>query len=121
MQYMLAFNEPLSESSKGTDPAAAQAYYGAWGAYIGDMQSKGVLVSGEGLQSPLTATIVRVRDGKRHVQDGPYADVKEHLGGYVIVEVPSLDVALDWAARAPNSAIGSTEVRPVLPPMDQFK
>lgn len=59
---------------------------------------------------------MRLRGGKRQVQDGPFADTKEHLGGYFIVEVPSLDVALEWAARAPCAATGSSEVRPVLPP-----
>ena len=66
------------------------------------------------LQPPHTATHVRVRNGQRQVQDGPFADTREHLGGYFIVKVPSLDVALEWAARAPNSATGTTEVRPVL-------
>jgi hypothetical protein len=50
-------------------------------------------------------------------QDGPYADTREHLAGFFVIEVPSLDVALDWAARAPSSTTASTQVRPVLPPM----
>lgn len=74
------------------------------------------MVSGNGLQPPQTSTTVRVRDNKRQVQDGPFADTREHLGGYVIVDVPSLDEALAWAARSPNVTTGSTEVRPVLPP-----
>jgi hypothetical protein len=73
---------------------------------------------------PETGTIVRVRDGVRSlqdgaVQDGPYADSKEQVGGYFIVEVPDLDTALEWAARSPSASYASTEVRPVMPPMPQ--
>jgi hypothetical protein len=60
---------------------------------------------------------LRVRDGKRHVQDGPFADTKEQLAGYFIIEAPDLDAALEWAARSPSAAYASVEVRPVLPPM----
>ena len=60
---------------------------------------------------------MRIRDGKRIVQDGPFADTKEQLGGYFVIEVPDLDAALEWAARAPSAACASVEVRPVLPPM----
>jgi hypothetical protein len=55
-----------------------------------------------------------VKDGQRQVQDGPFADTKEQLGGYVIIETPSLDTALEWAARCPAAAQGAVEVRPVL-------
>jgi hypothetical protein len=56
---------------------------------------------------------VRIKDGKRHVQDGPFADSKEQLGGFTILELPSLDAALEWAARCPAASIGAVEVRPV--------
>lgn len=116
MQYMLIFKETEQEIAKRGNPATAQAYWGAWTSYIGAMQKAGVMLSGNGLQPPATATHVRLREGRREVQDGPYADTKEHLGGYVIIEVPGLDEALAWAARSPNAPFGSTEVRPVLPP-----
>ena len=77
------------------------------------MHDSGIVVSGNGLQSPRTATRVRVEGGKRQVQDGPFADTHEHLGGYFIVETPSLDDVLEWAARAPCASAGSVEVRPV--------
>ncbi len=117
MQYMLIFSDPMSEFDKRNDPALAPEYWGAWTAYIGALAGAGVIVSGNGLEPPHTGTQVRVRDGVRHVQDGPFADTHEHLGGYFIVEVPSLEAALEWAARAPCAAHGHTEVRPVLPPM----
>jgi hypothetical protein len=86
-------------------------------AYIGAMKQAGVIVNGDCLQGLHTATTVRVRDGKRLVQDGPFADTKEQLGGYFVIEVPDLDAALDWAARSPAAASSCVEVRPVLPPM----
>ena len=116
MQFMIVFNQPAEEFAKRHDPEQAPAYMGAWQAYVGAMMQAGVVVNGHGLQAPETATMVRIRNGKRQVQDGPYADTKEHLGGYFIVEVPSQDDALEWAARSPAASSGSVEVRPVLPP-----
>jgi hypothetical protein len=117
MHYMLAFSETTAEVAKRSDPELAPAYWAAWNVYIGAMSQAGIVVSGNGLQAPHTGTHVRIEHGKRLIQDGPYADTKEHLGGYFIIDVPSLDAALDWAAQSPNAAAGSTEVRPVLPPM----
>jgi hypothetical protein len=116
MDYMLMHRETDAEFAKRNDPLAAPAYWGAWNAYIGALMGAGIVVSGNGLQSPALSTTVRVRDGQRQVQDGPFADTHEHLGGYFIIKVDSLDEALEWAARAPCASVGSTEVRPVLPP-----
>lgn len=116
MQYMLMFRETAADVAKRDNPDEAPAYWGAWNAYISALGQAGVIVSGNGLQPPHTATSVQMRQGKRLIHDGPYADTKEHLGGYFIVEVAGLDAALDWAARSPNAATGTTEVRPVLPP-----
>ena len=117
MQYMLIFKERADESARRDNPADAGAYWGAWQAYVEAMQASGCVLSGNVLQPPHTGTHVRVQDGKRHVQDGPFADVREHLGGYFVIEVDSLDEALEWAARSPAAQGGSVEVRPVLPPM----
>lgn len=116
MQYMLIFTEGAEQFATRNDPAEAPAYWGAWNAYIGALYQSGVVVSGNGLQAPETATTIRIRDGKRMVQDGPFADSKEQLGGYFIIEAPDLDAALEWAARSPAASYGATEVRPVLPP-----
>jgi hypothetical protein len=116
MQYMLQFRETPEEMGKPKDPAHAEAYWGGWGAYIGALAQSGAMVSGNGLLPPDTATTVRVSNGTRHVVDGPFADTKEMLGGYVILDVPDLDAALEWAARAPCVSGGSVEIRPVLPP-----
>lgn len=115
MQYMLMFHESAADAARGQDPAQAEAYRGAWMAYIGSMVEAGVFVSGEELEPPAAATTVRSREGRRWVQDGPVAATKELLGGYAIVEVPSRDVAIEWAARSPCArSDGATEVRPVI-------
>jgi hypothetical protein len=117
MQYMLILTEPETEFAKRNHPDHAGTYWGGWSVYIAAMQKAGIIVNGDGLQPPSTATTVRVRDGKRLVQDGPFADTKEQLGGYFIIDVPDLDTALDWAAQAPSALVAAVEVRPVLPPM----
>ena len=117
MQYMLLLNETDADFAMRTDPARAGGYWGGWTAFIGAMAQAGVIVKGDGLQGPTLATTLRIVDGKRQVQDGPFADTKEQLGGYFVIEVPDLDAALDWAAQAPSARTASVEVRPVLPPM----
>ena len=115
MHYMLLFNETAAERGKRSDPAQAGPYWGAWNAYMGAIAQSGAMVSGNGLQPPELSTTLRVENGTRHVVDGPFADSKEMLGGYVIVDVADLDAALEWAARAPCATAGSVEIRPVLP------
>jgi hypothetical protein len=118
MEYMLIFCETEAAAAKATDPVLSGAYWGAWGAYVDSVEKAGIVVSGAGLQPPHTATTVRIRDGQRHVQDGPYADTKEQLGGFIVINVPDLDTALQWAARCPAASAGAVEVRPVLPPRE---
>lgn len=116
MHYMLLFNETADELGKRSDPSAADAYWGGWTAYMGAIAQSGAMVSGNGLQSPDSSTTIRVENGKRQIVDGPFADTKEILGGYVILDVVDLDAALEWASRAPCASAGSVEIRPVLPP-----
>lgn len=114
MEYMLMFYETEADFGQ-RDPAAAAVHTAAWTAYIGAMAGSGAMTSGNGLQPPHLATSLRLRAGKRQVQDGPFAETREQLGGYVILNVDSLDKALEWAARAPCASTGGVEVRPVLP------
>jgi hypothetical protein len=79
-----------------------------------EMEQKGVLVAGDGLYPTSTATTVRVRDGERNVTDGPFAETKEQLGGFYVLDVKDLDEAIEWASRIPGAQHGSIEVRPVL-------
>jgi hypothetical protein len=84
-------------------------------AYVQAMIKAGIYVCGERLRAVTAATTVRVGDGRTHVVDGPYAEAKEQLGGFHIIDVPDLDSALAWAARCPSAARGAVEVRPVWP------
>ena len=113
MLYVLA----IYESPKAFDARNGEerdAYMGAWQAYADALRRAGVLTGGKGLEPPSTAATIRFRDGERTVQDGPYADTKEQLGGFFVLDVPDLDVALEWAGRAPVHLGGAVEVRPAL-------
>lgn len=117
MQYMIMFYETTAQFQERSDPARAPAYWGAWGAYVKALNESGKVVSGAGLQPPETATTVRMRKSERIVQDGPFADAKEQLAGFFVIDVADLDAALAWAARSPAASGPGVEVRPVLPPM----
>jgi hypothetical protein len=84
-------------------------------AYVEAMRKAGIYVTGDRLRGVETATTVRVTDDRTHVIDGPYADTKEQLGGFHIIDVPDLDAALRWAARCPSASRGVVEVRPIWP------
>jgi hypothetical protein len=88
-------------------------WLGAYKAYMQAMAKAGVLKSSNGLFPTSSATTVRVANGKPQVLDGPYADSKEQLGGFHIIEVPDLDAAIAWASRSPTALYGVVEVRPV--------
>jgi hypothetical protein len=118
MDVMLMFYETKEEAERGDDAAEAPAYWGAWRAYVDAVAASGQMKSGEGLAPPRTAITVRVEGGARQVQDGPFADTKEHLGGFFILDVPNIEAAIEWAARAPCAAAGAgrVELRRLLPP-----
>jgi len=113
MQYMMLIYETEADFNARTNEQK-DVFWGAWRAYHKALVDAGVFVGGNPLQPISTGTTVRLKGGKRQVQDGPYADTKEQLGGYLILELPSLDKALDWAARCPAAATGAVEIRPVL-------
>jgi hypothetical protein len=89
--------------------------FGAYMAYTEEMAKAGVLRAGDALKPTSTATTVRVRDGKTLHTDGPFAETKEQLGGYYLIETANIEDALKWAAKCPSAAYGSIEVRPVMP------
>jgi hypothetical protein len=113
MQYMILNYIPPAEHAHADDVRMA-AEGAAWGIYTKALIDAGVLVGGNALHPPHTATTLRVRSGAQDIQDGPYAASKEHLGGYYIIEVPDLDAALVWAALNPAASSGAVEVRPVV-------
>ena len=109
MKYALLVyqSKEYFEKRDNTAIAAGRAYGEA-------LQEAGIFVGGAGLEAPLAATTVTVREGKRQVHDGPYAETKEYLAGFGIIDVPDLDAALEWAARHPAAGHSSIEIRPLL-------
>jgi hypothetical protein len=116
MQYMLLIHtdESAMHEAIANAKGGAPQMMGAYLAYTDAMKQAGVFVAGDALQPSTTATVVQVRDSKTQVLDGPYAEAKEQLAGYYLIEAADLDVALDWAARCPGAAWGTIEVRPLL-------
>lgn len=117
MQYALLFYETDAQFASRDHGPDQQAYWGAWRSYIDEISASGIVRGGAGLLPPESATSLRIREGQRHVQDGPFAILKEQLAGFFLVEVDDIDAALAWAAKAPCAPFGSVEVRPTLPPM----
>ena len=112
MQYILM--DYVNEAGWPQLTEAEQEHWlGAYKAYMEAMTKAGVLGSSRGLRPTSAATTVRVVDGKTQVLDGPYADSKEQLGGFHIIEAPDLDAAISWAARSPTALHGVVEVRPL--------
>jgi hypothetical protein len=117
MNYTMLVYETQDDFARRTDPVRQSAYLAAWPPYAQALRDAGVFVGGAGLLPPETGTTLKLRDGKRLVQDGPYAETKEQLGGFFIIDVPDLDTALDWASRCPAAPSGTVEIRPNIPPI----
>lgn len=117
MHYLLMAMEDDAAFEAREDPDRAPAYWQSWTSYIEALTEAGILTGAGGLEPPSTATTVRISEGARVVQDGPFAETKEQLGGYFVIDVADLDAALVWAASCPSVKSGSCEVRPLLPPM----
>jgi len=111
MKYLCTIYGDESQLANLTPEQGSQMMeaYGAFGEQAGD-----AILAGEGLQPTSTATTVRVRDGERMLTDGPFAETKEQLGGFYLLECGSLDEAIDLAAKIPGAQSGSVEVRPVM-------
>jgi hypothetical protein len=110
-QYMLLIYSP---SDRTVSPEEMAAEMPRWNEYTEGLQNAGVMRAGDALHPGETATTVRVRSGETQFTDGPFAETKEILGGYYVIEVPDLDTALKHASRMPNITYGSVEVRPVV-------
>jgi hypothetical protein len=113
MQYMiLIYGDATLEPKPGTPEFGP--FMGAYSALTEGLKSTGALVSGEALQGVDTATSLRIRGGKTETMDGPFAETKETLGGFYVIDVPDLDTALGWAAKVPSATYGTVEVRPLV-------
>jgi hypothetical protein len=104
----LIYEPPVERTAEELDDL-----FKAYWAFTEEVQTAGKMVAGDALESVTTATTVRVRDGETLTTDGPFAETKETLGGYYILECADLDEALAWAAKIPSAKLGSIEVRPV--------
>ena len=113
MKYMMLIYAKGSEKPEYS-PEERRAAMQAWGAFQAEVSAAGVLVSNEALYPVTDATTVRVRDSKRLIADGPFAETHEQLGGYYVLECKDLDEAIGWAAKMPGAKYGTVEVRPVM-------
>jgi hypothetical protein len=112
-QYMLLiYDDPSAWQSMGEDER--NAVMGEYFAYTNELREAGALVAGDALQPTTTAKSVRLRDGELLATDGPFAETKETLGGYYLIDVDSEEEAQEWAAKIPSARYGTIEVRPVM-------
>lgn len=119
MRYMILIIGN-AELVAAASPEEMQALMGAFMAYSKAIKDAGVWVDGSPLKPAASAATLRIKDGKTQVLDGPYAESREQLGGYILIEVPNLDAALDWASKCPGLKYGPIEVREiqVMPGLD---
>jgi hypothetical protein len=114
MEYlMLLYADEAALSAMSAEQAQEMGAH--YAAYSGALQKAGILRGGNRLRPVATATTVRIQSGKTEVLNGPYAETREQLGGYYLIDVPDLDTALSWAARNPGASHGVIEVRPIWP------
>ena len=114
MKYMLTI---IGEEPDWSDftPEEMRESMERWDAYTADLRAAGAMVAGEGLQPSATATTIRFdSDGDPTTIDGPFAETKEQIGGFYLIEAPDLDAALEWARKLPARGGGAVEVRPVM-------
>ena len=113
MQYLaLIYTDPEKAPKYGTPEF--KAMIDGYSAFTAELKARGAFVAGDELKPVQTATSVRVRGGKTETMDGPFAETKEHLGGYYLIEVPDLDAAIMVASMIPTAAYGTIELRPVM-------
>ena len=112
MKYILLLRtDPALTPAEGSPEADAEMH--AWGALFGELTSTGALITGTGLESEEVATTLRTRDGRPVITDGPFAETKESLFSFFVLNADDLDAALEWAKKMPNAKYGSVEVRPL--------
>jgi hypothetical protein len=114
MEYLLLIYSSETDENR-MDPKKMDELMQAYGAFTHSIAESGHFKAGDGLQPVSTATTVRVREGKTLTTDGPFAETREQLGGYYLIEAANLDEALAIAARIPSAEFGSIEVRPIWP------
>jgi hypothetical protein len=109
---LLIYGDPAAAPAQ--DSPEGQAQFARWMSYTQELNDAGIMRAGEALHPTSTATTVREREGETLTSDGPFAETKEILGGFYLIDVPDIDTALAWAARMPNIRYGTVEVRPTV-------
>ena len=112
MRYMLLIYGQEGQWGNASE-AEQEAEMAKWYGYTQELQNAGVSTAGDALQPTSTATSVRDKDGEPMVTDGPFAETKEQLGGYYLLDVPNLDEAIKWAHKCPGAVKGTIELRPI--------
>ena len=112
MKYLLMIYTSEQQDAQRT-PEQQEANMGEYFAFTSEIREAGVMLGGEALHPTITATTVRVRDGQTVSTDGPFAETKEQLGGYYLLDCENLDEAIKWAAKIPGAREGSIEIRPL--------
>lgn len=119
MQYALLIYEDHDAYPGGEQGEAWQAILNAHTAFGGEVAQAGIMRGGAGLKAVQTATTVRTQGGQQTVHDGPFAETREELGGFYLIEVADLDEAIAWARKVPLSKNGAIEIRPTIGPMPE--
>lgn len=112
MKYMLILTD--AEDEPDYESAEFAAEMEQWFAFTNELTEAGAMLGGEALQPSNTATCVRVRDGQTLTEDGPFAETKEAIGGFYLIEAADLDEAITWAAKVPSVGRGTVEIRPIM-------
>ena len=110
---LIAYETPEDFAKRNADPADFEAYTKPWYEFSQALREAGLTKDGAALEQPHTSTCVSVKGGARQVEDGPYADTREQIGGFFLLEVESLEEAVRWAKKCPSAATGGVEVRAV--------
>jgi hypothetical protein len=113
MQYMLLIYGDQSSWDDRSEEERSQIFQ-AYGAFTEELRDSGAMLAGDALEPTQTATTVRVQNDATLTTDGPFAETKEQLGGYYLIEADSLDEAIEWASKIPGARHGAVEVRPVM-------
>ncbi len=113
MRYLLLIYANEQQEAQ-LNPAEQEAYMGEYYTFTNAVRDAGVMLAGEALHPTTSATTVRVRNGQTASTDGPFAETKEQLGGYYVLDCENLDEAIKWAAKIPGAREGSIEIRPIM-------
>ncbi len=113
MKYLLMIYTSEQQDAQRT-PEEGEANMGAYFTFTNEVREAGVMLGGEALHPTTAATTVRVRNGQTTSTDGPFAETKEQLGGYYMLDCENLDEAIKWAAKIPGAKEGSIEIRPIM-------